>query len=94
MAKKKPKTWVYSPPKPAKVAVPESVKAEVERKADELVETVLKPKYVKKPPKNPKFNYLTDITTKWHSGSFYFVPPTPAPARTPFPRPSRPISPG
>lgn len=66
MAKRKPKTWVYSPPKLPKVAVPEDLKAEVERKAGELVETVLKPKHVKPPPKNPRFNYLIDLSTKWH----------------------------
>ncbi len=37
---KRPKTWVYSPPKPS---VPDDFKIEVKRKADELVQTFLKP---------------------------------------------------
>jgi hypothetical protein len=73
MAKKKPKTWVYSPRKPPKVPVTEAMKAEVERKGNELVETVLKPKHVEKPRKNARFNYVTDISTRWHGSYFYFV---------------------
>jgi hypothetical protein len=72
MAKKQPKQWVYSP-KPVKSAVSDEVKAEVEAKAKALIEKVLKPEHVKRPPKEPKFNYLTDITCKWHRGYFYFV---------------------
>jgi hypothetical protein len=74
MARKKPKrVWVYSPPKPAKSGVPGPLKAEVERKADELIETVLKPKHVKKPPEDADFNYLTGISARWHGGYFYLV---------------------
>ena len=49
------------------------MKAEVERKAGELVETVLKPKHVRPAPKNPRFNYLIDLSTKWHGPYFYFT---------------------
>ena len=70
MAKSK-KTWVYSPPKPPKPKVPESVKAEVEKKATELVESTLKPR-IEPPPKDERFNYLVDIYTKWHRNYFYF----------------------
>src|SRR5204862_1224178 len=72
MAKQR-KTWVYSPPKPSPAPVSESLKAEVERKANELVETVLKPKHVQPPPRDPKFNYVTAISTRWHGRYFYFV---------------------
>ena len=70
MAKSK-KMWVYSPPKPPKPKVPESVKAEVEKKAIELVEFTLKPK-IEPPPKDECFNYLVDIYTKWHRNYLYF----------------------
>ena len=73
MTKKQPKRWVYSPPKPPKPAVPDDLRAAVEAKAKELIETVLKPRHVKPPPKAPRWNYLTDITCKWHRGFFYFV---------------------
>jgi hypothetical protein len=64
MAKKQLKRWVYSPPKPPKPAVPDDIKADVEAKAKELIDTVLKPEHVKPPPKAPQWNYLTDITSK------------------------------
>jgi hypothetical protein len=54
MAKKQPKRSIYSPPKPPKAKVPEAVKAAVEAKAKELVETVLKPKFVKPPPRDKR----------------------------------------
>ncbi len=72
MAKKKPTTWVYSLPTPPKVAVPDDLKAEVERKGNELVETVLKPKHVKPPAEDVRLNYLTDLSTKWHGPYFNF----------------------
>ena len=71
---KQQRAWVYSPPKPAKPPVSESVKAEVTKLADALVDAVLKPKYIQPPPAPHEFqhNYLTDIFTKWYRGYFYF----------------------
>ena len=71
---KQQRAWVYSPPKPAKPPVSESVKAEVTKLADALVDAVLKPKYIQPPPAPHEFqhNYLTDIFTKWYRGCFYF----------------------
>jgi hypothetical protein len=65
--------WVYSPKKPAPPKVPESLKREVETKANELVETVLKPQHVPPPPEDPQSNYIEDITTKWYRSYFYFT---------------------
>jgi hypothetical protein len=70
MAKKRPKQWVYSPPKPT---VPKADKEEVEAKAREFIDAELKPKHVKPPPKNPQWNYLIDITCKWHGPYFYLL---------------------
>ncbi len=62
--------WVQAaPPKPK---VPEAVKAEVLARADELVESVLKPRHIRPPRKNAQLNYLADIFTKWHHSYFYF----------------------
>ena len=73
MAKKKPKRmWIYSPKKPSPPRVPDDIKAEVEAKANELVETYLKPTYIKPPPKDQRWNYLVDIFTRWHRSFFYF----------------------
>jgi hypothetical protein len=63
------KIWVYSPPRPK---VPDAVKVELEAKATELINTVLKPEHAKPPPKNPKWNYIVDLYTKWHRNYFYF----------------------
>jgi hypothetical protein len=61
------------PTKPDKPAIPELLKAQVDTKAKELVDTVLKPKFVKRPPKKPRFNYVIDVTTRWHGSSLSFV---------------------
>jgi hypothetical protein len=61
--------WIHSPPKPK---VPDAVKAELEAKATELINTILKPEHIEPPPKNPKWNYLVDLYTKWHRNYFYF----------------------
>ena len=66
------KRWVYSPPRPPKPTVPDAVKADVDAKARELIETVLKPAHVKPPPEDPRFNYLVDIYAKWYRNYFYF----------------------
>ena len=71
MAKRR-KMWVYTPPRKPKPRVPDTIKAEVEKKSNELVEFVLKPKYIKLPPQDKRFNYLVDIFTKWYRNYFYF----------------------
>ena len=55
------------------LAVTASIKAEVEAKAKELIESVLKPKYVRPPLENEQFNYIIDIKAKWFRNSFYFI---------------------
>jgi hypothetical protein len=69
----KKRQWTWAPSRRFKPTVPEDVKDEVQRKVDELVEKHLKPEYVKRPPKNPRWNYLTGIHTKWHRSFFYLV---------------------
>jgi hypothetical protein len=66
---KKQKRWIYSPPKPKP---PEGIKTTVKAKADDLVETVLKPQHIKPPPEDMRWNYVVDIYTKWHGSFFYF----------------------
>ena len=56
--------------KPASVTA--SLKAEVETKAKDLIEKVLKPRYVKRPKKGNQFNYIIDIGAKWFRNNFYF----------------------
>jgi hypothetical protein len=71
MAKKR--QWTWAPDRRLKPTVPDDVKAEVQRRADELVEKHLRPQYVKRPPRNPRWNYLTGIHTRWHRSFFYLV---------------------
>ena len=69
---KNPKRWVYNPQKASSSKPSESVKAEVETKANELIESFLKPTFIKPPPEDDRFNYLVDITSKWYRNYFYF----------------------
>jgi len=72
MAKKR-KAWEISPLKSPQPPVPASIKAELEAKATDLIENVLKPKHILPPPKGKHFNYLIDIGTKWYRNYFYFI---------------------
>jgi hypothetical protein len=52
--------------------VPDSLKALVAAKAEELINGYLKPAHIETPPKKPQFNYITDIYSKWYQSYFYF----------------------
>ena len=71
MAQKR-KAWMASPGKKSKSSLPDSLKTEVETKAEVLIGNVLKPKYVLPPKKGEQFNYITDIGAKWFRNDFYF----------------------
>jgi hypothetical protein len=70
--KKRQKEWFFPPQKPPKHKVPENVKIEVEMKATELVDSFLKPKYIKTMPADEDFIYIVDIYTNWYRNYFYF----------------------
>jgi hypothetical protein len=63
--------WNIGPAK-NKASVSASIKAEVEAKAKDLIDNVLKPKHVKPPAIGEPFNYITDIKAKWYRNYFYF----------------------
>jgi hypothetical protein len=67
------KGWVSSTAKSSKSSMPDSIKAEIETKAEDLIENVLKPQHVLPPKNNEPFNYITVIKTKWNRNYFYFV---------------------
>ena len=72
MAKKQPaRQWGLAPRRPTKPPVPEKVRAEVKAAADELVEKILRPRYIKPPPKESEWNYPIDLWTKWQGNYFY-----------------------
>jgi len=64
--------WAMNPRKTSTASLPESLKMEVTSKANELIETVLKPKYIQPPLEDPQFNYIVDIYGKWYHKAFYF----------------------
>mgnify|MGYP000082867997 FL=1 len=66
------KRWMHVPPKPTKPKIPDDLKAAVQRKADEFLESYLKPTFIRPPPKDHQWNYIVDIFTKWHQRYFYF----------------------
>jgi hypothetical protein len=69
MARKKPKPSTG----PFSALVLRALKQEVNQKAGDLIENVLKPKHVEPPPKGRQLNYLVDITTKWLGSKCYFI---------------------
>ena len=69
---RKGKTWCSTGQAGTKLKIPEMVKADVEARASDLINTVLKPTHVKCPSGDEQFNYIADIYSKWHGGSFYF----------------------
>jgi hypothetical protein len=70
--KKRQKVWRYCPPKRPKPKVPESIKLELQKKAEVFVNTVIKPTHIKPLPEDVRLNYIVDIYTNWHSRYFYF----------------------
>ena len=67
------KMWMVQPTKHEKLTVPPSIKTEVETKAKDLIENVLKPKHVLPPKEDTQFNYINDIGAKWNRNYFYFI---------------------
>jgi hypothetical protein len=70
MAKKR-NAWLIRPARKPK-AIPDPLKQEVEAKASELIEKVLRPRHVKPFQENERFNHIIDIGTKWYRSFFYF----------------------
>jgi len=66
------KTWVYAPAKPKASAVPAALKADLEARARQLIDDELKPKHLKPPSADERFNYLADIYGRWYRQYFYF----------------------
>ena len=69
---KKGKMWIYNPPRPSKPSVPETLKMDLEARANKLVAGALKPAHIKPPSPDERFNYIVDIYTKWYRHYFYF----------------------
>ena len=66
---KNQKRWIYSPKKPSSPKVSEIIKGDVETKANELIESYIKPTFIKLPPEDNRFNYI------WEKGRLSKVQP-------------------
>jgi hypothetical protein len=58
---------------PVRSLVLRAIKQEVDHKASDLIENILKPKHIEPPPKGHQLNYLVDISTKWLGSKCYFI---------------------
>ena len=65
------KVWMPGTKRSPAPKVPDSTKLHVKSRADRLIETVLKPRYIEPPPENSDLNYLADIYSNWHGRYFY-----------------------
>jgi hypothetical protein len=72
MAKQR-KAWMVGPAKQSKASLPGTLKDEVDTKARDLIENVLKRKHIQPPPTDVQFNYITDIMTKWIGSTCYLI---------------------
>ncbi len=72
MAKQR-KAWVSSPASKSTSSLPGTVKDEVETKAKELIDKVLKPQHVQPPPEGSHSNYIIDISIQWLGSKCFFV---------------------
>ena len=72
MAKQR-KLSIFRPEKKSTSSLPGTVKDEVETKAKELIEKVLKPKHVQPPLEDSESNHITDISLKWLGSKCFFV---------------------
>ena len=63
---------MLKPARTLKTSIPDAIKSELETKAANLIETVLKPKHVVPQKPDIEFNYVSDIGTKWYRNYFYF----------------------
>lgn len=70
---RKSMTWLPAQSRPSSIAIPPAFKMQVEKKATELVETVLKPRYAQPKPEEPRFNYIIDVGTKWLGSKLFFI---------------------
>ncbi len=70
---KQRKAWMTSPAKKPNSTLPGTVKDELDTKAKELIESVLKAKHVLPTPEGGQFNSIVDITIKWLGSKCYFV---------------------
>ena len=64
-------TWVFASTK-GTFKIPDSIKIEIQKQANHLIESEFKPEHVKPKSSDNDFNYVVDIYAKWYRNYFYF----------------------
>ena len=72
MAKQR-KVWMSGTATKSQSSLPGTLKDEVDTKARELIEAVLKPKHIQPPSQDERFNSIVEITIKWVGSKCYFI---------------------
>ena len=67
------KGWFSVPPKKLKIKVEDNTKDIIQERVNLLIESYLKPEYVKTIKEDEKFSYIVDIYSKWHKNYLYFT---------------------
>jgi hypothetical protein len=66
------KRWAYVPKTKSNLKISSITKSTIKQKADDFIETYLKPNFIQPPPTNKDLNYIVDIFSKWHGRYLYF----------------------
>jgi hypothetical protein len=67
--------WVYDPAgafRRSKKPVPIDIRYEVQHRAQQLIDSTLKPRYLQPCPMKAEFNHLVDLSCQWRGLFFYF----------------------
>ena len=66
----KRRIWLPASPKPTKLKVSNPVKLALKEKADEIIESVIKPKHIKPPSTDNDLKYIVDVYSNWYKKYF------------------------
>jgi hypothetical protein len=68
----KKKVWMLTN-QPPKCKLASYQKNEIKAQAEKFLQDVFKPTVLKPPPENPQFNYVVDVSVKWHGAYLIFT---------------------
>lgn len=95
MPSKRPqRVQMYSPKAAPKPKIPAAIKDHAQAEVDRFVDEVLRPRFLRIPPEEPRFDYVVDVFTRWCRSYLYFCASYACPVRTRSLPASRPGSPG
>jgi hypothetical protein len=69
-----PREWTWAPTNiPPKCKLSKWQKQSLQADADQFVAEFYRPAFIKPPPKDPRFNYIVDFSTKWRGPYLQFI---------------------